>query len=169
MRELQTLLHGLGFDAGGADGVYGSRTARAIRAYQKGQNIMVDGRPTRGLLTRLRNEGHSQPSSPAATSAALGPCLDERVPATLDRVVQRLYGVVADSLPVSIAPYLTGMCTPQDRRALKRLYLFLVAQGALHSRLTLVKYDELVSVATRAGVDFGGAGRRISPLRRDPG
>jgi hypothetical protein len=154
MRELQTLLQGLGFGTGGSDGIYGTRTAGAIRAYQKSRQVKVDGKPTRGLLERLRNDDQSGTWSKTA-SRSLDPCLNNRSLGAVDRVVQRLYGVAMDSLPVSLDPYLTGLCTPQDRRALKRLYLYLVAQGALHSRLTLVKYDELVSVATRAGVDLG--------------
>ena len=154
MRELQTLLQKHGFDAGGSDGIYGAKTAAAIRAYQKSRQVTVDGKPTRGLLERLRKEKQGKASFKPA-SRALDPCLNKRKLGAVDRVAQRLYGVAMDSLPVSIDPYLTGLCTPQDRRALKRLYLYLVAQGALHSRLTLVKYDELVSVATRAGVDLG--------------
>jgi peptidoglycan hydrolase-like protein with peptidoglycan-binding domain len=43
VRELQHLLGSLGLDAGPADGVFGSKTAGAVRAYQEGVGILIDG------------------------------------------------------------------------------------------------------------------------------
>ncbi|MFZ1414544.1 MAG: lytic murein transglycosylase [Defluviicoccus sp.] len=52
--EMQMLLGRLGFDAGGADGVVGSRTRDAIRDFQRTAFLPADGFPSPGLLDRLR-------------------------------------------------------------------------------------------------------------------
>ncbi|MFC3231160.1 peptidoglycan-binding protein [Marinibaculum pumilum] len=52
--ELQDLLNRLGFDAGPADGVIGSRTRTAISAFQQAAGMPADGVPRRALLTELR-------------------------------------------------------------------------------------------------------------------
>jgi membrane-bound lytic murein transglycosylase B len=52
--ELQTLLNGLGFDAGAADGLFGSKTRGAVRAFQAEQGLAADGFPTASLLDRVR-------------------------------------------------------------------------------------------------------------------
>ncbi|MDX2275299.1 MAG: lytic murein transglycosylase [Hyphomonadaceae bacterium] len=52
--ELQTLLNGLGFDAGPADGLFGSNTRRAVRAFQVQAGQVADGFPTTALLQAVR-------------------------------------------------------------------------------------------------------------------
>jgi membrane-bound lytic murein transglycosylase B len=52
--ELQTLLNGLGYDAGSPDGLFGSKTRAAVRAFQAEQNLAADGFPTASLLDRIR-------------------------------------------------------------------------------------------------------------------
>jgi membrane-bound lytic murein transglycosylase B len=52
--ELQTLLNGLGYDAGPADGLFGSGTRRAVRAFQVAQGAPADGFPTEALLVDVR-------------------------------------------------------------------------------------------------------------------
>ena len=52
--EIQRLLTGLGFDTGGADGVAGPMTRRAIKAFQKSRKLPADGYAGYGLLERLR-------------------------------------------------------------------------------------------------------------------
>lgn len=52
--ELQTLLNGLGYDAGPADGLFGSGTRRAVRAFQAAENLPADGFPTSTLLNEVR-------------------------------------------------------------------------------------------------------------------
>jgi N-acetylmuramoyl-L-alanine amidase len=43
VRELQRMLNSLGFDAGRQDGIFGSRTARAVREYQRNVATKDDG------------------------------------------------------------------------------------------------------------------------------
>lgn len=52
--ELQERLTRAGFDTEGADGVIGSNTEAAIRAYQRAQGLSVDGVPSRAMLQALR-------------------------------------------------------------------------------------------------------------------
>jgi membrane-bound lytic murein transglycosylase B len=54
VEELQSLLVVHGFDPGEPDGIMGSRTRAAIRAYQLSANLPADGYPTVQLLEGLR-------------------------------------------------------------------------------------------------------------------
>ncbi|MGI9381731.1 MAG: lytic murein transglycosylase [Methyloligellaceae bacterium] len=54
--ELQRLLTAKGFSTGGADGVLGSRSREAIRAYQRDRGLVADGFPSQKLLQRLRQD-----------------------------------------------------------------------------------------------------------------
>jgi membrane-bound lytic murein transglycosylase B len=53
-KDLQRRLTAAGFDTGGADGVIGSNTTAAIRAYQTRAGLPVTGEPSMELLLRLR-------------------------------------------------------------------------------------------------------------------
>ncbi len=52
--EIQRLLSRLGFDTGGADGVAGPMTRKAVKAFQKSRRLPADGYASYGLLERLR-------------------------------------------------------------------------------------------------------------------
>jgi len=52
--EMQQRLAALGLDPGSADGIIGSNTRKAIRAYQQSQGWPADGYPSHQLLQRLR-------------------------------------------------------------------------------------------------------------------
>jgi membrane-bound lytic murein transglycosylase B len=52
--ELQTLLTSAGYDIGPVDGIIGSGTRAALRAFQKLQALPEDGHPSAALLDRLR-------------------------------------------------------------------------------------------------------------------
>ena len=69
--ELQSLLGGLGYDAGPADGLFGSSTRRAVRAFQTDQALPADGFPTAALLDRVRARAGVAPE-PHAPPRALG-------------------------------------------------------------------------------------------------
>jgi membrane-bound lytic murein transglycosylase B len=52
--EMQLLLNSLGFDAGPEDGLPGTRTRSAVRAFQKEHSLPPDGYPSPALLKSLR-------------------------------------------------------------------------------------------------------------------
>jgi len=54
MKTLQTQLTEQGFDTKGSDGIFGSNTELAIRAFQNRSAMIEDGFPSLGLLERLR-------------------------------------------------------------------------------------------------------------------
>ena len=54
--ELQNLLNASGHDAGGADGIIGANTRKAIRTAQQRLGWPADGYPTHALLERLRQQ-----------------------------------------------------------------------------------------------------------------
>jgi membrane-bound lytic murein transglycosylase B len=51
---MQSLLVDLGFDPGKPDGVVGSKTRAALRAFQRQAKMAPDGYPTAELLAGLR-------------------------------------------------------------------------------------------------------------------
>lgn len=54
-KELQQKLMGKGYELGGADGIAGSKTRKAIRDYQIKQNLPADGYPSLRMLKILRD------------------------------------------------------------------------------------------------------------------
>ena len=43
VRTLQRALNDAGYDAGAADGIYGKKTERAVKRFQKDNGLVVDG------------------------------------------------------------------------------------------------------------------------------
>ncbi len=56
--EIQELLNALGYDSGAADGIIGTRTRNAVRAFQLARNLTADGHPDLSLLGNLRKQNH---------------------------------------------------------------------------------------------------------------
>jgi peptidoglycan hydrolase-like protein with peptidoglycan-binding domain len=89
--ELQTLLNGLNYNAGPADGLFGSATRRAVAQFQGDQHQPADGFPTTALLNQVRTRaGVSVDSTPSSSSSSSS---DESAPRALDvagiRALQR--------------------------------------------------------------------------------
>lgn len=194
-RQLNVVGGRLGFDAGRPDGIYGQKTRFAIETFQRHLGVPADGLPTRRVLQRAhaqaamlsspprRDENvdlaaYTKERSPTKRSIpsrvggpGVGRCVEPRDLGRGSGYASKMWGGLVENLPVDIKPYLAGLCLPEDKNTLERLYLFLVSQGALHSRLTLAKYDELVALATRAGVDLGvrqdAFRRSVETLDRD--
>ncbi len=53
-REIQQRLTALGFDPGPADGIYGSKTREAIKAFEHSRNMAARGEPTQSVISMLR-------------------------------------------------------------------------------------------------------------------
>lgn len=86
--ELQTLLNSLGYDAGAPDGLFGSNTRRAVRAFQVQAGQPADGFPTTSLLqaVRVRAGVASDVVLPQSTPKGL----DARGVRELQRLLSRL-------------------------------------------------------------------------------
>ncbi|MDZ7854070.1 MAG: peptidoglycan-binding protein [Halomonas sp.] len=72
--EIQRELNRLGYDAGPADGLMGSRTRSAIRQYQTDAGLAVNGHATSDLLKRLRQTERQEqevaaPAQPQPTAS----------------------------------------------------------------------------------------------------
>ena len=54
VKQIQSLLNQLGFNAGKPDGIAGSNTRSALRAFQSARKLPADGFPSRRMLEHLR-------------------------------------------------------------------------------------------------------------------
>jgi peptidoglycan hydrolase-like protein with peptidoglycan-binding domain len=84
--ELQRELNRLGFDAGPVDGLMGARTRGAIQAYQRDNQLLVDGRPTSSLLSHVR--ATAQGRTPAPTPATSRSELSSRLVADIQEALR---------------------------------------------------------------------------------
>ena len=69
VKELQNKLTAAGYDVGGADGIYGNKTAAAVKQYQKDHGLTVDGVAGKNTLSSLSNVSAKGGTS---TSGTLG-------------------------------------------------------------------------------------------------
>jgi peptidoglycan hydrolase-like protein with peptidoglycan-binding domain len=56
VRDIQSGLGKLGYDAGPADGKTGPKTRAAIRQYQERNSLLVDGQPSDALLAHIQKQ-----------------------------------------------------------------------------------------------------------------
>ena len=71
VQAIQRRLNKFGYDAGEEDGFVGEQTRAAISAFQRDQNIAVDGKPSLELLKRLSD--HVAPAQNSATTKPAAP------------------------------------------------------------------------------------------------
>jgi hypothetical protein len=86
-REIQNILADLGYDPGLADGLIGARTRTAIRSYQTDAGLPVDGKVSKVVLERLREDHRS--FRPVAEGG--------EKPEDLDALVDRLKGLTTEA------------------------------------------------------------------------
>ena len=59
IKRIQQALNSAGFNSGKPDGIVGSATRKAVRAYQSQQGLIADGFPDSEVLRRLQNPPNS--------------------------------------------------------------------------------------------------------------
>jgi peptidoglycan hydrolase-like protein with peptidoglycan-binding domain len=72
VRSLQDQLRAAGFDPGLSDGVFGARTERAIRDFQRAQGLQVDGIAGRRTFAALNGVDRMDTSRPSANGGVNG-------------------------------------------------------------------------------------------------
>jgi peptidoglycan hydrolase-like protein with peptidoglycan-binding domain len=72
VKKLQKTLQSLGYDVGktGADGIYGSKTAAAVKQYQKDNGLAVDGIAGKNTLGSLYSTTPAKSSSSSSSSSS---------------------------------------------------------------------------------------------------
>lgn len=71
--KAQDLLNKLGYKLGTADGIAGPKTSRAVRRFQKGHRIRVDGKITPALLSALQRKLARRATSQSLASREAAP------------------------------------------------------------------------------------------------
>lgn len=174
LRQLQQLLTNRGFPLGRIDGKKGPSTSRAIRAYQRANKLTEDGVANYNLLQQLGGRIPSNLVTQKTQTLDEGNIADRCLnsgSADLDKLASMVFESVIDDLQIDITSYLSGYCIPSDRDKLAKLYVFLVTEGVIHSRLATTYYNQLVTVFEKAGieiaVDKDGIRRSTEDLRPD--
>lgn len=72
VRSLQNKLRAAGFDPGRSDGIFGPRTERALRGYQRSMGLQNDGIAGRRTFAALNGPDSFEPSRPAPQAGVNG-------------------------------------------------------------------------------------------------
>lgn len=109
--EIQKALNARGYSPGPSDGLFGSSTGSAIRAYQRDNNLLINGQASAALLTHIENNqpGVSQRRNVETTDERDDGARQEQV---IRRTQQRL-----DALGYTVSE--TGALDWQTRLALR--------------------------------------------------
>jgi len=152
VRTLQRMLNLLGFDAGREDGIFGQRTDRALREFQKNVGLPEDGilgGTTVDALKRLRPVAAGPGRAMVRESEAL-----RRLSATLDGA-----RVAVDAGHGSVDPGAAGPAGTTEGAAsypfAQALCTELSARGANPVILRTAQNDPAVSDRARAANEFG--------------
>jgi|GEM_PF-2187670 len=73
VKQIQQGLNRLGFNTGTPDGIYGPGTRKAIEAFQKDQQLAVDGQPSEALLATINSTQTAATGSTKKATAAGSP------------------------------------------------------------------------------------------------
>lgn len=172
LKQLQRFLINKGYNLGAVDGIGGRKTTGAIKAYQRANGLNVDGIASFQLLNHL--DGGVPGKNAILSSVTEGTIADRCVKSgngQLTALKNALFESITSDLEIDISSYLAGFCVPADQTKLAKLYIFLVTEGVIHSRLATTKYYNLVSVFEKAGVELAvnrdGLRRSTEALRGD--
>lgn len=160
MRRLQAALKGQGFDPNGVDGKLGPGTTKAIKAYQAAHRVNVDGLPTYALLVAVVQTASPPAAGRALTAASVNTqtivkdCVGDSFSKDRSGLSDDVWNILQDELDDTQKSYLVGLCLPDGEQQLKEAYLYLVANGVTHARLTQEKLVQIAAVYERAGIDL---------------
>ena len=108
IKELQQWLNDNGYEAGAVDGLYGSRTAGAVREFQKDNNLTVDGDAGRQTISAML-KSKSTPSAarikkakPQVDPKLVQNIADEDIGAALKDTVERFLGNEVDQYDLDL-------------------------------------------------------------------
>lgn len=90
VKSAQQALNEAGFDAGPADGLFGNKTAKAVRAFQKSRGLTVNGELDDATIAAFDIVEREAPDSPASTTTTTPPEIEIAEPASVEtrRVVE---------------------------------------------------------------------------------
>ena len=80
LMTLQQQLTEMGFDAGVADGLPGTKTQTAIRRYQSAQNLPADGYPSPSLLLHVQQTHNAADQAGQLKTAIVAPTFSDVIP-----------------------------------------------------------------------------------------
>lgn len=110
VKRLQELLTELGYDCGTADGIFGSKTEAAVKAFQKAHNLYVDGivgAKTRDALQNIYDDLHgaggeeTEEDKNDTTDNTEAPALPEFVKIPTDKALD-LWRLIGDQLGMTV-------------------------------------------------------------------
>ena len=159
MKALQHSLNRMGINVGVVDGKFGASTRNGIKTFQERNKLTLTGKPTKCILDRVDSVAVGQASNKVAQTASESTfkpskCIKSDLPKGLVEITDKAYQKLNEELPIDTEPYLEGFCTPESKEALIKLYTVLVIEGAIHSRLMLSEYSNLVEIFKKAGAEF---------------
>ncbi|WP_026987977.1 peptidoglycan-binding domain-containing protein [Fodinicurvata fenggangensis] len=134
VREVQTQLNRLGYEAGPEDGLMGSRTRSAIRAYQEDEGLLVTGQPSRSLLNHI-SDSIEERQEASSTQATNDDAESERIAAIQSELRQRDYRIPVVSGEMNEA-------TREAIRAYERERGYLVTGRATAELLEALQSDD---------------------------
>ena len=108
IKELQQWLNDNGYEAGPVDGLYGSRTAGAVREFQKDNGLTVDGdagRQTIGAMLKSKGTptaARIQKAKPQVDPKLVQNIADEDIGAALKDTVERFLGKEVDQYDLDL-------------------------------------------------------------------
>jgi peptidoglycan hydrolase-like protein with peptidoglycan-binding domain len=154
VRDIQSNLRRLGYDAGVADGVMGARTRSAIMAFQRDSGIAPDGRPTVVLLGKLSNAAPA--TSPAAAPA----------PRPLDNAPQASATTTSSAWASSPAPEDQTKGSKSDPRNLELCMSGSYPSLCKHGLLTPDEAEQVAAAERRANFQTCSSGNYPSLCKR---
>lgn len=108
IKELQQWLNDNGYQAGPVDGIYGSRTAGAVRQFQKDNNLKVDGDAGTQTINamagvkRTPTRDRIQKAKPQVDPKIVAQLGDEEVVEALKKEVERFLGGEVDQYDLDL-------------------------------------------------------------------